>query len=156
MTMTTQRRLATIVLLVLVSVLGADQPKPEMTEETLTGRVVLLTTALSDLDVRSDPEAIDQQVVVRTTDGNLIPLIRDEASRAFFMDPQLRSRDAELHVRRYAGVPYVQVMTFKISVDGKLRTPEYYCEVCSISVRYPQTCPCCQRTMEFRLRPDDR
>lgn len=156
MTMTTHQRLATIGLFALVTILGADRPKPEMTEETLTGQVVPLTTALSDLGLRADPESIDQQVVLRTSGGELIPLIRDEASRAFFMDPQLRSKDAELHVRRYAGVPYVQVTTFKIAVDGTLRTPEYYCEVCSISVRYPQSCPCCQRTMEFRFRPDDR
>ena len=154
--MLTQQRLATIGLLALVSTLGADRPKPEMTEETLTGQVVLLTTALSELGLRADPEAIDRQVVLRTPEGVLVPLIRDDASRAFFLDPQLLSRDAELHVRRYAGVPYVQVTNFRIVVDGKLRIPEYYCEVCAISVRYPQSCPCCQGTMEFRFRPDDR
>jgi hypothetical protein len=153
--MTTRRWLAAISVFVAISALGADAPRPEMTEETLTGQVVPLTTALSDLGLRADAGAIEKQVVLRTVDGVLIPLIRDGASRALFVDPRVQSKDAELHVRRYAGVPYVQVTTFKIAADGIFRTPEYYCDVCTISVRYPQDCPCCQRPMEFRFRPDD-
>jgi hypothetical protein len=154
--MTMRYWLAAIGIFVGISALGADAPTPEMTEETLTGQVVPLAKALSESGLRADAEAIEKQVVLRTADGSLIPLIRDEASRALFVDPQLQSKDAELHVRRYAGVPYVQVTTIKIAVDGTFRTPEYYCDVCSISVRYPQDCPCCQRPMEFRFRPDDR
>ena len=154
--MTIHRWLAALGFLVLVSALGADAPKPEFTEETLTGQVVPLTAALAERGIRADPESIEKQVVLRTADGTLIPLIRDEASRALFMDPQLQSKDAELHLRRFAGVPLAQVTTFKIAVEGTFRTPEYYCEVCTISVRYPQDCPCCQRPMEFRFRPDDR
>jgi hypothetical protein len=154
--MTTRRLIASISLLVLISALGADTTRREPIEQTLTGRVVPLKAALGELGLRADSEPIENQVVLRTADGNLIPLIRDEASRALFLDARLQSKDAELHVRRTVGVPYVQVMTFKVVADGMLRTPEYYCDVCTISVRYPQNCPCCQRPMEFRFRPDDR
>jgi hypothetical protein len=53
-------------------------------------------------------------------------------------------------------VPYVQVTTFQVERDGRLQTPEYYCTVCAITVRAPQTCPCCQGPMELRMRPDRR
>jgi len=44
--------------------------------------------------------------------------------------------------------------TVKIEDDGRLRTPEYYCEICTISVRWPQTCPCCQGDMLLRMKPE--
>lgn len=152
--MCTKTGIAASIFLVVVSLAGADSPRPDMTEGTLSGQVVSLTAALDELRIPVDRDSSAAQVVLRAADGTLVPLIRDEASRAFFMDPRLLSRDAELRVRRYSGVPYVQVISFKLFEAGKFRTPEYYCEVCSISVRYPQTCPCCQREMEFRFRPD--
>jgi hypothetical protein len=51
-------------------------------------------------------------------------------------------------------VPYLQVIHVRVEQDGRLRTPEYFCHVCTISLRYPQTCPCCQGPMEFRMKPD--
>ena len=42
---------------------------------------------------------------------------------------------------------------FQIEQEGRYRTPEYYCDVCSISVRYPQICPCCQGPMTLRVMP---
>jgi hypothetical protein len=147
--------LAAVVCLGLISqVVGADSPRPAMTEQSLSGQVIPLTDALEQFHIPADVESIKSQVVLKMSDGSLIPLIRDEASRAFFMDPRLQSRETELRVRRYAGVPYVHVTSFKVLEGGKLRTPEYYCEVCTISTRYPQSCPCCQRPMEFRMRPE--
>jgi rubrerythrin len=73
-----------------------------------------------------------------------------------FLDDRLRDRPAEIRGRRYAGVPYLQVLSFKVKREGRLETPEYFCEVCAISVRYPQVCPCCQGPMELRMKPDRR
>jgi hypothetical protein len=56
--------------------------------------------------------------------------------------------------RRFAGVPYLQVISFKVEREGKLQTPEYFCQVCSIHVRYPQTCPCCQGPMVLQMKDD--
>ena len=77
-------------------------------------------------------------------DGTITPLSSDETSRALFMDERLRNRNAQIVGRRFAGVPYLQVVTIQVESEGRLRTPEYFCEVCTISVRYPQICPCCQ------------
>jgi len=132
----------------------SSSPGPESV--TLTGRAVELAAALKPLGVTFDPEPIARQVVVQGRDGTITPLLSDEASRALFLDARLRDRPVEVRGRRFPGVPYVQVVSIRVDDHGTLRTPEYYCEICTISVRYPQTCPCCQGPMELRMRPDER
>jgi hypothetical protein len=126
--------------------------KPETV--TRSGRVMLLAKALKARGVTADPEPIAKQVVLVEPDGSITPLLSDEASRAFFEDDRLRDRKAELTARKFAGLPYLQVVSFKVEEGGVLRSPEYYCEVCHISVRAPQTCPCCQGPMELRMKPN--
>jgi hypothetical protein len=133
---------------------GIDKAKGEAA--VLTGRVVELATALKASGLGFDEEPIARQVVLQGSDGSLTPLLSDEASRALFLDKRLRDRPAEITGRRYPGLPYLQVVTFKVEDQGELRTPEYFCEICTISVRYPQVCPCCQGPMDLRMRPDSR
>ena len=144
-------------LLVLLSV-GQTPPGPKAQDVTLRGRVLTLAAALQSLGVeaKADPEQATTQVVLLGDDRSLTPLLSDEASRALFQDHRLRGGRAEIRGRRFAGVPYLQVTTFQVERDGRLQTPEYYCTVCSITVRSPQTCPCCQGPMELRMRPDRR
>jgi hypothetical protein len=123
---------------------------------TLPGEVVELTEALKAKGLTFDAEPIAKQVVLRGKDNTLTPLICDDGSRAFFNDSRLRNRPVELSVKRVASLPYVQVVSFQVVDEGKLRTPEYFCEICTISVRYPQSCPCCQGPMELRMKPESR
>jgi hypothetical protein len=125
---------------------------------TLRGKVMILAAALESrgLGLKADPEPIAKQVVLLAEDGSITPLLSDESSRALFLDERLRNCRAEIQGRRFKGMPYLQVSTFKVERDGRLQTPEYYCEVCAISVRYPQTCPCCQGPMVLRMKPDRR
>jgi len=122
----------------------------------LSGQVVELTDALKAKGLTFDAEPIAKQVVLRAKDNTLTPLLCDDASRAFFNDSRLRDRPVELSVKPVASLPYVQVLSFQVVEQGKLRTPEYFCEICTISVRYPQTCPCCQGPMELRMKPESR
>ncbi|HEV3167347.1 MAG TPA: hypothetical protein VGZ22_25280 [Isosphaeraceae bacterium] len=121
---------------------------------TLSGKVVELAEALKSLGLSADAETVAHQVVVLASDGTITPLLCDDASRALFKDERLRHRSAELMVKRRAGLPYVQVLTFQVEDHGKLRTPEYFCEICSISVRSPQVCICCQGPMELRFKTE--
>jgi hypothetical protein len=132
----------------------ATAPKPETV--LLRGKVVMLSAALKScgVPVKPDPEPIAKQAVILGADGTITPLLSDEASRALFLDERLRNCPAEVRGRRYAGVPYLQVINFRIEREGRLETPEYYCGVCAISLRYPQECPCCQGPMELRMRPE--
>jgi hypothetical protein len=132
----------------------ADAPKSKFDEVTLRGTVVELTDVLRADGLPADADIVSRQVVLKADDGVITPLLPDETSRALFVDERLRNRKSEIHVRRYEGLPYVQVTSFRVEDHGTLRTPEYYCDVCSISVRYPQTCPCCQGPMVFRMKPE--
>jgi len=121
---------------------------------TLSGTVVTLAEALKPSKLAFDAEPVAKQVVLKGDDGSLTPLLSDDASRALFRDDRLRNRRAEVVGRRLPGNPYLQVVSFRVAEDGRLRTPEYYCEICTISVRDPQTCPCCQGEMVLRMRPE--
>jgi hypothetical protein len=131
---------------------------PSKTPETVTlrGKVLTLTDALKarGLALAPDPEPTAKQVVLMAEDGTITPLLSDETSRALFVDERLRNLKTQLVGRRYPGVPYLQVVTIQVEREGRLRTPEYFCDVCTISVGYPQICPCCQGPMEFRMKPD--
>lgn len=128
---------------------------PDHQEVTLTGTVRNLADVLKGRDLPADPEPISGQVVLEQGDGTISPILSDEASRALFRDKRLRGRKTEIRAWRYPGLPYLRVVSFRVEEDGALRTPEYYCDVCTIHVRYPQPCPCCQGEMELRMTPQD-
>ncbi len=132
---------------------AAEAPESKPREVTLRGQVVELTAALKERNLPADAEPIAKQVVVKAENGTIIPLLSNGASRALFLDERLRGRSAEIQGWMYEGLPYVQVVTFQVEEQGRLRTPEYYCDVCTITVRYPQACPCCQGPMELRYQP---
>jgi hypothetical protein len=132
----------------------AQTPEPKPDKVTLTGQVVLLNDVLKSRGVQADQDALAKQVVLQSGDGAITPLLCDDASRALFLDQKLRDRPVEIQGRRLSGLPYLQVTRFRVEDKGKLRTPEYYCDVCTISVRFPQVCPCCQGPMALRMKPE--
>jgi hypothetical protein len=136
--------------------LGADKPGVRPEKVTLTGKVLLLPEVLKSLGITADSNTVSKQIVLQADDGNLTPLLSDDASRALLLDERLRNRQSEIEARRFNTLPYLQVTSFRVKEDGRFRTPEYYCDVCTISVRYPQVCPCCQGPMVLRMKPDDR
>jgi hypothetical protein len=121
----------------------------------MTGQVVPLTEALAKLDIKADPGPIAEQYVLVSEDGRVSPLLLEEASRALFTDSRLQHRPVRIEARRREGLPYIQVLTFQVREGDRYRTPEYWCEVCSISWRYdPGVCPCCQGTMVLRMKSE--
>lgn len=133
---------------------GPKTPNPKAETVTVTGTALSLAEALKAIDLKVDTEPAAKQVVIKGDDGRVTPLLSDEASRALFVDGRLRGRRTEVTGLSRAGLPYLQVVSFRIEDGGRLRTPEYYCEVCTISVRFPQTCPCCQGEMVLRMKPE--
>lgn len=138
----------------LFAILAAFSSAPETV--TLRGQVVLLTEVMDRYGLSVDRGPIAEQVALETHDEVIVPLLLDEGSRAFFVDPRLRRREVELRGRRFPGLPYFQVTSVNVRDGEEWRTPEYWCDVCAIRVRYPQDCPCCQGPMLFRLRPSAR
>jgi hypothetical protein len=145
-------------LLFVLALTSAAWTYPDSAPEsvTLQGKVVTLAEALQSrgLGLKLDPDSIAKQVVLLAKDGTVVPLLSDEGSRALFVDERLRNCQSEIKGRRFAGVPYIQVLAFKVELEGRLQTPEYYCDVCAISVPYPRICDCCQGPTTLRARPD--
>lgn len=133
-----------------------DAPPAKVETVTRRGKVVELAEVLKTKGITADPEPIAGQVALVGDDGSVVPLLSDEASRALFLDKRLRDRKAEVVGRKVAGLPYLQVVSFRVEEGGALRTPEYYCDICAIHVRYPQTCPCCQGPMVLQMKPEGR
>lgn len=119
---------------------------------TLSGHVQYVSRILADRNLPADAEHFAKQVALIDPDQAVWPILCDEASRALILDERLHGRDVQLSVRKYQGLPWVQVVGLTIDHEGRMAIPEYYCDVCTITVRYPQVCPCCQGPMELRYR----
>lgn len=146
--------LAWMTLLLVASIARVEEPAGVETV-TLRGEVVFLGEALGAFQVPEAQGPIAEQVVLKQSDGALLPLLYNVGSRAFFEDERLRGRPSELVGRQIEGLPYLQVLSARVEDEsGDLRIPEYYCDVCTISVRYDQPCPCCQAPMELRYKPE--
>lgn len=133
---------------------AADSTSAATRIVTLSGEAIELSKALAALGVPSDDDQTKNQIVLRTNDGALIPLLKDEASRALFLDARLRERPILINARKHDKIPYLQALIVRVKVEGAYREPQYYCEVCTINVRYPQVCPCCQGPMILKFKPE--
>lgn len=127
---------AVVPTLIGLALLGAPKGVPEAV--TLTGEVVPLAEALDAQWIAADAGPIAARVALKAAD---VPLPSDSASRALFQDERLGHRPVAISGRRFPGVPYLQVATSRVEVEGSPRTPEDNCDVCTIRVRFPQACP---------------
>lgn len=131
--------------------LAADKPKFET--ESLRGKVVFLAEVLEEKhDIKSVPEAHDRTLALETPEGKLIPLVEDTRGRAFRVDKRLREMPVELLVRRYAGVPAVQIIRIHEVTKEGLFEVDYWCDICSIAMYELKQCDCCQGPIELRRR----
>ena len=123
------------------------------TTERLRGKVVWLDEALKRLyGVTTEPDAAETAVVLEMADGRLWPIAPDTRGRAFAVDSRLRNTEFEMLVRRYDGVPMIQVIRlFRPTPDG-LYEIDYWCDVCAISMFILKDCECCQGPTRLRER----
>lgn len=131
-----------------------DQSSPSDTEKTVVGRVLPLAEIIVIKKIKTDAEPLEKQVALLDDDGRVWPILSDEGGRVFFLDKQMLQRRTRLKMKTTSDMPFAQVISVEIEHEGKWRVPQYYCDVCTIAVRYPQICLCCQGPMEFRLKPE--
>jgi hypothetical protein len=130
---------------------------PKHTTESLRGRIVWLAEALKDrYGIESDTDAARSQIALAATDGRLVPLVKDNRGRGFWIDPRLRDFDLELLVRRYEGSPVVQVVRVYSIRQGQVYELDYWCDTCSIPMYELKDCECCQGPTRFRERLVDK
>jgi hypothetical protein len=127
----------------------------EPTKELFTGKVVLATEGLKRKGLKA-AEEMQGQVVLETSDGELIPILADWRGRAFFQDERLRDRRVELVGYRRKGIPYLQVlMVFTFNDAGDREYTDYWCDVCSIPMYEIKACECCQGEIRLRFQKQD-
>jgi len=131
--------------------LSADPPPFKL--ETYRGHVVFLNDALAKrFGIATVPEAAQRTLALQTADGTLVPIVEDVRGRAFRVDERLRKPEVEILVRKYQGVPAVQVIRlFEVTKDGKLEL-DYWCDICAISMVELKPCECCQGETTLRRR----
>ena len=127
--------------------------KPAYRTESLRGRVVWQADALKErFGVETDADARHAVAALATTDGQLLPIVKDFRGRGFYLDPRLHEFDLELLVRRFEGSPAVQVVrVYALHDDGKYEL-DYWCDVCSIPMYELKECECCQGPIRIRER----
>jgi len=151
-----------LLLAVVVQDVGASEkpaapPAKKFEVLTLRGRVVWLAEAMAQRHgVKTVPEAVTRVLALETAEGELYPLTEDIRGRGFRRDERLRKIDLELLVRRYYGVPVVQVIrAFELTSKAKLEL-DYWCDICAIAMFELKPCDCCQGEIELRRRVVDR
>jgi hypothetical protein len=132
------------------------EAEDEPVQAILSGKVVLLSEAFKQRDIKAYDEEIKGQVVLVTRDGELVPIAPDWRGRAFYQDERLRDRPVDLTVHRRRGVPWVQVLSIYLFDEGGVRNIfDYWCDVCAIPMFEIRECECCQGPIRIRLRPQE-
>lgn len=136
--------------------LRADNPAElvKTTESVMVGQVMTMAEALKSKEIATDLPPFESQMALLTESGRIVPFLSDEGGRLFYLDTTMRGRKVRLRLMSRPDVPLSRIINVEVEVDGRWRIPQYYCDVCTIAVRYPQTCLCCQGPMEFRLKPE--
>ncbi|MBW3541247.1 MAG: hypothetical protein KY476_13345 [Planctomycetes bacterium] len=121
--------------------------------ELFRGKVVRLADALKRRKVTAFSE-IEDQVVLETADGRLIPIVPDWRGRAFFQDQRLRDREVELVGYQPEKTPYLKVlMVFTADEKGERQYTDYWCDICAIPMYEIKPCDCCQGPIRLRFQP---
>ena len=145
---------------------GSKKKKPEKKSENekksekksppksvFKGTVVLAGAALKKRGIQVAKE-MENQAVLETPAGELIPIAADWRGRAFYQDKRLRGRKVELVGYRRKGIPYLQVLTvFMFNAKGQREEMDYWCDICSIPMYEIKDCECCQGPILLRFRP---
>ena len=141
-------------------VIAALAPSPISAEEsppfklqTYRGHAVFLNDELQKrFGITTVPEAAERSIALQTADGTLVPIVEDVRGRAFRADERLRKPEVEILVRKYEGLPAVQVIRlFEVTKEGKLEL-DYWCDICAIPMVELKPCECCQGETILRRR----
>jgi hypothetical protein len=158
-TMTTvqRRRLGLIFALLMpfapaAFVATAQQP-PAVKTQYFNGKVVPLATLLEKQGAKLDQDAAAHWMALVTEGGKIYPLIKDDASRMFFMDKRLLDRPMRLTARLVPESQLLQVINVHSEVKGQLHEVYYWCDICAIRGYEPGKCGCCGEMMVLREVP---
>src|SRR5262249_54099364 len=110
---------------------GAREKKPAGPQE-FTGKVVPLADLVAKNGTRLDADAAPYWLALVSDDGKVYPLVKDSASRLFFLDKKLLNRPMRIRGRTLPGSQLLRVLTVHSLIKGKPHVVYYYCDICSI------------------------
>ena len=90
---------------------------------------------------------------LKTEDGKIYPLIKDDGSRMFYKDAKLLNRPMRLTGRMLPGSQMLQVINVRSYVKGKLHEFYYWCDICTIRRTEAGICDCCLAPLDFHEVP---
>ncbi len=122
-------------------------------KDTFTGNVVPLAELLAKSGVKMDADAASTWLALKSEDGKIYPLLKDDGSRMFFKDAKLLNRPMRLTARLLPNSQILQVIGVHSIVKGKLHDVYYWCDICTIKRYEAGICDCCGAAMEFREVP---
>jgi hypothetical protein len=126
---------------------------PAFRTEKIRGRFVWLADALKkEFGVTTVAEISENVLAIKTSAGELFPIVENVRGRAFRKDARLREMELELTVRKFEKQPFVQIVgTFEVDGDQRLEI-DYWCDVCAIAMYEAGPCSCCQDDNRIRKR----
>lgn len=129
-----------------------EKSAPEPEKQLFSGEVVFLEDALADRGVQTYPET-GKHVVLKTDDGELIPILADWRGRAFYQDEKLRNRRVDLIGFYREGLPYLNVLAiYTFDEEGHRQYTDYWCDICAFPMYMIQPCECCQGEVRLRFQ----
>ena len=102
---------------------------------------------------RLDRDAAPYWLALVSDDGKVYPLVKDSASRLFFLDKALLNRPMRLLGRLLPGSQMLRVMAVHSVVKGVPHEVYYWCDICSIRRQEAGTCECCGAPMVLKEEP---
>ena len=129
----------------------AGDKKAADKKEYYNGKVIPLAEHLKKENTKIDDDV--PVLVLQTDDGKLYPLLKDNGSRMFFKDAKLLNRPMRLTARKIPNSEFLQVISVKSVVKGKLHEIYYWCDICTIKRYEAGICDCCGAPMDFREEP---
>lgn len=149
---------ATLIILAAGTAIAALADHPDIPRDPyrteLRGQIVRLDDVLRrEYKVALPSDQPGPLVALKTDGGHYYPLLRSDRGRAFFTDKRLLDRSMLLRVRKFPGIPTLQVIFVQSIKEGVLHNLDYYCDVCNISVPEIMQCPCCQADVYLREVP---
>lgn len=136
------RLAALAVALLLVPATRAADPKPTEkpadAPQVFLGKVVPVTVKAG-----AKPAADGPALTLVTADGTTYTLVKDDASLALYLDPQLQNRPMRIAAQVLPNSQSLKVTKLQTVTNGKPHDFIYWCPNCALAATELGPCKCC-------------
>ncbi len=132
----------------------AELPQAQLAKsKVFEGQILPLAEVVKEETAAADDDALKVSRVLKTDDGKVFSLVKDAASRKFFMDERLLRRPMKITAVQIPATQILVVIKAQSVIAGKLHDIDYWCEPCQLGYTEPGICKCCGSPVELRELP---